>query len=283
MHLRSLFFTLALIGAAPASPLDEAVALYRAKRYPEARAALEKITVEDPKNAAAAYHLGMTYRRRGDDTAIDDAARWLAKAIELEPNNPTYLADFGGTSMQLASKTRSYTAATKGRDAMIRALVIDPENLDARDGLLQFYTRAPWPLGSASKALAQAEEIRKRDPQRGLVSLIGLKLTEKNYAAAALLCEEVLKKSPDDYLALYQIGRIASLGGENIERGLNTLKRCLDLAPPPNSPSHSHAHYRIGTLLEKKGDATAARAAYTAALRLDSSNQSATDALTKLK
>jgi tetratricopeptide (TPR) repeat protein len=172
--------------------------------------------------------------------------------------------------------------ANRGRDAMIRSLELNPDNLQAREGLMQFYSQAPWPVGSTSKAYAQAEEIRKRDPIRGLTSLITLKSGEKKYADAAELCESALKQNPDNYLALYQIGRLASTTGENLDRGLVTLRRCLELTPPPNQPGHSGAHFRIGVILEKKGDKPAARVAYEAALKLDPKMKLALDALAKL-
>jgi tetratricopeptide (TPR) repeat protein len=184
--------------------------------------------------------------------------------------------------MQLAGKTRSLSGANRGRDAMIRAIELNPENLQAREGLMQFYSQAPWPIGSSSKAYAQAEEIRKRDPIRGLTALITLKSGEKKYADATELCEIALKQNPDNYLALYQIGRLASTTGENLDRGLITLRRCLELVPPPNQPGHSGAHFRIGVILEKKGDKPAARAAYESALKLDPKMKLALEALAKL-
>jgi len=265
-----------------AGPLDNAIALYRDKKYPEARAALEKLAAAEPTNAAAAYYYGMTLRLRGDQTAIDDAVPWLAKAVELEPDNATYLADFGGSSMQLAGKTRSLSAANRGRDAMLKAIELNPENLQAREGIMQFYSQAPWPIGSSSKAYAQAEEIRKRDATRGLIALITLKSSEKKYAEASALCEEVLRRSPDDFPALYQVGRLASISGDNLDRGLYCLRRCLALTPPPNQPGHVAAHYRIGVIMEKKADKAAARVAYESALRLDPKFKPALDAVAKL-
>jgi len=285
MLLRPLLaaLTLALIaGPALAAPLDDAIALYNAKKFPEARAALEKLTAAEPKNAAAAYYFGMTLRRRGDGKALEDAVPWLAKAIELEPNNATYLADFGGSSMQLAGKSTSISAATRGRDAMLKSIELAPENLDAREGLLQFYAQAPWPLGNISKALAQAEEIRKRDAVRGLSAMITVKVADKKYAEASALCEAHLKTAPDFYPALFQIGRLASMSGDNLDRGLVTLRRCLELTPGSNQPGHSGVHYRIGIIMEKKGDNPAARLAYEAALKLDPASKTAAAALAKL-
>lgn len=284
MALRlAAFLCFAAALARAETPLDSAVALFKAKQYPAARAALEKITAAEPGNAAACYYLGQTLLRRGDSTALDDAAKWLEKAARLEPRNATYLAAFGGTSLQLASKNTSFSAATKGRDAMEQAIALDPGDLDAREGLMQFYERAPWPLGSSAKAAAQLEEIRRRDPDRATVLGVIGKANAKDYAAAFGICDAVLASKPDNYAALYQYGRTASLSGQNLERGLACLQKCLALSPPgPTSPQPTGVWQRIGVIQEKLGHAAAARAAYEAALKLDAGNKSADDALAKL-
>ena len=51
---------------------------------------------------------------------------------------------------------------------MARAIAANPADLEAREGLMQFYAKAPWPLGDPDKALAMAGEIAKRDPKRGV-------------------------------------------------------------------------------------------------------------------
>ena len=281
-------FLLLLLGvgvlARAATPTEEATALYRQKRYPEAREALEKIVAAEPNNAAACYYLGMTLRHRGDSTALDDASKWLEKAVALEPGNATYLADFGGNSMQLASKNRSFSAATRGRDAMEKSLALNPENLEARQGLWRFYAEAPWPLGSSSKAAAQLEEIRKRDPERALTLAVATKTAAKDFDGAFKLSEEVLGKNPNDFTALYQYGRTASLAGQNLTRGLECLQKCLTLhAPTSASAQPTHIWVRIGVIEEKLGHGNEARAAYETALKLDANNKTASDALAKLK
>ena len=284
MLLRQFSLGLALVATALASSLDDALQLYQTKRYPEARALLEKILEAEPRNAAAAHRLGLTLRYRGDVNALSDALVWLAKAVELEPTNPIFLGDFGGISLQFAARSRSLSAATKGRDAMIRAIELKPDYLDAREGLMQYYAQAPFLVGgSLPKAYAQAEEIRKRDPRRGVAAFVSLKISEKKYADATAFCEAALKTDPDNYFLLFLIGRIASFSGENAARGLSSLRRCLQLTAPPDTPSHADVQFRIGLVLEKQNDPAGARAAYESALKLDPHHPSATQALAKLK
>jgi tetratricopeptide (TPR) repeat protein len=170
-----LFLLLALAGVLRAGPaLDRAVQLYSARQYPEAQAALERIVAAEPQDAAACYYLGMTLRHQGDDRARDAAVTWLEKAAALAPANATYLGDYGGTCLELADLHHSFTYATRGRNAMERAIALDPNNLNARQGLMQFYARAPWPLGSSAQARTQADEILRRDPARGLRTFLTL-------------------------------------------------------------------------------------------------------------
>lgn len=283
--LLAIFSCLACAAPAEsAAAFTEARALFDAKRYPEARMALEKIVAVEPRHAAACHFLGRTIATRNDSTAQEQAIPWLAKAVELEPNNAAYLGIYGGTLLQQASRTRSYSAATKGRDAMEKAIALDPDYLDAREGLFQFYERAPWPIGGHAKALAQLDEIRRRDPARALLLTVLMKANAKDYPAAFKLCDEALMHKPDDYAALYQYGRTAALSGQNLARGLACLRECLKLEPPtPASPTHSSVWQRLGNLEERRQQPAEARAAYEAALKLDVSNQQAAEALAKLK
>jgi tetratricopeptide (TPR) repeat protein len=169
----SLFLALAL--AVRADPdLDQAVGLYGSRQYPEAQAALERLTLAHPQDAAACYYLGMTLRHRGDAQALDAAVVWLGRAVTLAPTNARYLGDYGGTCLELADEHHSFGFATRGRNAMEKAIGLDPDNLEARQGLMQFYARAPWPLGSGALARTQADEILRRDPARGLRAFLGL-------------------------------------------------------------------------------------------------------------
>lgn len=289
-----LFLVLALIAGplarsadpapspAPAS-LAAALELFTARRYPEAREALARIVGAEPNHAAAHHYLGRTLTIRHDLPAIEEGLRHLARAAELEPRNAVYLGIYGGASLQHAGRTNSLLAARRGREAMEQALALDPDYLDAREGLFQFYQRAPWPLGSTAKAAAQLEEIRRRDPDLATVLTVGVRLNARDYAGAFQLCEEVLARQPRNYTALYHYGRCASISGQNLERGLASLQQCLTLEPPtPAAPSHSHVWHRIGILEERRQRPNDARAAYRAALERDPHNRQASEALARL-
>lgn len=258
---------------APAKDLfADALALKQQRRYPEARAALEAFVARYPDHAEACHELGLVWKLRRDTEAYEQAVKWLRRAAELAPDNARYLGDYGGTSLELASRTRSPAAATRGRDAMEKAVRLDPDDIDTRRGLYEFYRQAPWPLGSTTKAAAHLAEIRKRDPATALVLEINTRAAAKDFAGAFALCEAALARDPGNYDALYYFGRTASLSGENLERGLAALRQCLTLTPPsPASPTHRNVWNRIAIVLDKLGRPEEAAAARESIRALDTS------------
>ena len=267
--------------------LSAARALYdeRGKSH-EAQQAFEKITAADASCADAHYFLAHLALRRDDPEAAIAAAE---KAVALAPDNADYkhtLGDAFGSAAQKASIFRQPGLAKKCLAAFQRAAALAPANVDFHQSLLDFYRQAPGLLGGGTdKALAEAATIKQLDPQRGRIAFATLYVADKKYDQALAEFEAVLKTSPDDYSSLYQVGKLAALSGQFLDRGLASLRHCLELPPPtsPALPGAPAAHYRIGMILEKKNDPVGARAEYEAALKLDPKFTPATDALKKMK
>jgi tetratricopeptide (TPR) repeat protein len=77
-----------LPGAAPGPELQAAIDLFRAKKFPDARVALEHYVASHPDSAAGHYYLGRTLELRGDADALPEAIRQYEKAVDLDPENP---------------------------------------------------------------------------------------------------------------------------------------------------------------------------------------------------
>jgi tetratricopeptide (TPR) repeat protein len=262
---------------------DQIKDLFRHRQWAEAQALLGKLVATEPANAEAYFYLGQTQIARGE---IDQAVTSLEKATGLDPASSEYfrvLGDSYGISAQKAGLFAKLGWAKKCKAAYDKAVALDPKNLGARWSVMEYCRQAPGIVGGGMDgAYAQAVEIKKLDPARGRQAFAQLYLADKKYDRMIAEFEEVLKDSPDDYESLYQLGRFAATSGQSLDRGLATLRHCLELEPPPNQPGRAPTHWRIGVILEKQGDKTGARAAYETALKADPMFPQAIEALKKL-
>lgn len=283
MRLLFLFlFAAATLSATPA--FDDAVSLYRQRKDAEARAAFESLLKAEPQNAEVPFYLGrLELRAKNLDAAIER----FNSAIALDGRNATYYVELGGaygSKAQSAGLLGKASAASKTRAAFEKAVEIDPKNFEAQSALFQYYMQAPGIMGGGfDKALAQSEVLIKLDPVRGKNAKATLLAREKRYEEAFAIYDETLQQQPDDYLALYSIGRLAAESGQRLETGYANLQKCLAATPPPGLPHHAAVHWRMGNILEKKGDKAAARAAYETAVRTDPNFKLASDSLKKLQ
>lgn len=286
-RLLLLLLAAALLGPAHAedSPaFAQALEHYRAKRYPDARTSFQVLTLEEPENARVRYYLGLIAMKRND---TDDAILQFEKAVELDPQNSGYHAELGGAyggAAEKASLLSQMSFAKKCRAALERAVELDPDNLDARQGLVDYYRQAPAFLGGGIlKAYTQAEEIRRRDLERGTLILGQLYFADRRYDEAIALAQELVAVQPDNYIGHYAIGRVAAEGGVQTSLGETHLRRCLELPPGQGDPSHAAVWWRLGNLAERRKDPATARTAYEKALQIDSNFKQAHNSLAKLR
>ncbi|MDB6127800.1 MAG: Tetratricopeptide repeat protein, partial [Verrucomicrobia bacterium] len=258
--------------------------LVRDHKLAAAESASDALIAANPADPEARALLGSVLMAKGD---ADPAVEAYEKAAELAPMSGEYqrqLGDAYGFATQKAGMFSKMSWAKKCRIAYEKAVELEPTNIEARNSVMTFYQQAPSMMGGGlDKAYAQASEIRKLDATRGHIAYATLYAGEKKYSDAFTELDEVLKASPDHYLALYQFGRLTAISGERIDQGMDALKKCLALPPPPGSPNHDAAHWRRGNLWEKKGDKKAARAEYEAALAVNPNFPQAIDALKKLE
>ncbi len=204
---------LALSWARARTPTEAAVELFDNGRYPEAAASLSRIVAADPGNAAACFYLGLSIERGPGGRNYEDARPWLGRAASLAPNNAEYVGEYGGACLHIAERDCSILCAIRGRDALKRVLVLNPDSLKARDGLMQFYARAPWPLGSSSRAFEQAGEIARRDRNLGVrayLNLEGIFEDRGSRTDARKACRAAIELDPASADARSALGRLGT-------------------------------------------------------------------------
>lgn len=252
-HIRLPLATIATLAAVSLSAQTPVIEQGRAALargdHDAAIAILERAVAQYPKDAGAHYYLANAYGSKAASSGI------LARA--------------------------KYGPKTKGE--WEQAVALDPKHLDARFSLVEFYTYAPGFMGgSYDKAFAQAKEIKAIDPVLGHRAHGFIFMHQKNYGAAFAEFETALKLDPNHMPVYFYLGRTASLANTNLARGEEVLKKYLAYTPKENEPPLAHAHYRLGTIYEKKGKTAEAKLSYQAALRLDASLKEASAALKRV-
>jgi tetratricopeptide (TPR) repeat protein len=297
---------------------DEGVRLFETARYGEARVALEAAVREDPTDARAALYLGRALLALDD---LDKAVLSFEKAVALAPGSSdshNWLGRAYGSQAVRANFLKQVSLAPRIKEQFQKAVDLDQNNLDARTSLMEFYLQAPGIAGgSVEKAREQATEIARRDTMRGFRAAGRIAEYEKNFDAALAHYTQALKEYPgrrEPYLwmtgfysrqkqygkaldaaekmitalpaetaiAWFQIGSLAALSGERLERGEECFKHYLASEPKKGDPSLASAHTGLGRLYEKKGNKNLARLEYETALKIDPSLRDAREALKKL-
>jgi tetratricopeptide (TPR) repeat protein len=261
---------------------EEGVRFFEARQPAQARPLLEAAVGEDPSDARAAFYLGRTLLSADE---VDRAVEWIEKAVALDGGSVEYHLWLGrayGSKAMRANVFQQASAAGKVRREFERASALDPENLEARFGLLEFYLRAPGIMGgSVSKAREQAAEIAKRDKLQGHRAAGRVAEHEKQYDAAreeysAALREAPEKPEPYHWLASFYERR------KDYARAFETYEKQLMISNV-DELSLAWTHYRLGVLYEKTQARELARAEYTTALSLDPTLKDAKRALSSLR
>jgi tetratricopeptide (TPR) repeat protein len=297
--------------------ITEGVQLFEAKKYQEAKACFEKHWQDHPRDAVAASYLGRIYSREGN---YEQAIVWLEKAVKLDDGNSNYhlwLGQAYGIKAQRAGLLKKGSAAKHVQREFERAVALNPDNLEARFGLLQFYQMAPGFMGgSKDKAKAQADEIMNRNEMQGHLaygfiyqmneeyalaekeyritigmdpqnvqpyhSLGYLYIQQKQYDQAITVFENLLQIRPDESAAYLTIGRVALLSGKHLDKGEAAVKKFFQVEKAAPNNYLAYAHFVLGDIYQRKSRRDLARTEYEQALKLNPEFESAKKALKEL-
>ncbi|MGA1417774.1 MAG: tetratricopeptide repeat protein, partial [Gemmatimonadaceae bacterium] len=267
-------------------------------------------------------HLPFTLGAQPDRAAFVEGMRLLqanepakaegqfARAIALNPKVGEYHLRLGqavGAQAATASTVRQPFLARRVKAAFEEAIALDPSLVEAREGLIFFYSFAPSVMGgSEEKAREQQRALVKLNPMRGQMAAATLAARQRDTsaverslraamaaapdsaapvvqlaqrqagwgrtAAAFATLEAFLARHPTDLTARIQFGRLAGSSGQQLGRGERYLREVLAGPAWPMTigvPSRAQVQYRLGVILEKSGRIGDARAANQQALATD--------------
>ena len=239
-----------------------------------------------------------------------DAALEKAQAqVDSSPNSAEahyWLGAVNGRLAQTSSIFSKLGYAKAVRSAFERAAQLDPKQIEARMGLIQFHLQAPGLAGGDEDlvpALVQqisaidigagfrAQAIVKQigDDAAGaqamyrkalahnpadfdsLATMVSLLTTEKKMPEAELLVSAALAKEPGNLKIQYQKAKCAALGGTDAAGGLTIIDAILATKPAIEGISIAGVHWRRGQILARLGRKAEAIQALERSQALDAS------------
>jgi len=160
--------------------------------------------------------------------------------------------------------------ASKMRDALERAVQLDPNHFEARLALIDYYVFAPAIAGGARKKHSRkppkelVDAVREQPTSAAAHAALGgfYGANDKNFPTAFAELESAIKLDPTYMPAWFRIGQGAALSGTNLPRGEEALKKYLAYRPKENEPGLVAAWYYLGSIYEKTGRKPEARTAF---------------------
>jgi tetratricopeptide (TPR) repeat protein len=319
MKIRSLILVLALSAApALAAADDSAPALLAAGRADDAITTLHSKLNSSPNDAEAYNLLCRAYFSMGD---WDRGISACEKAVALAPNHSRYHMWLGRIYGEKADGSNFFSAASlagKVRNEFEAAVRLDPNNVDARSDLGEFYLEAPGVVGGGrDKAEAQVQALVALEPAKADYLKGRLSEKKKDFATAEKEYRAAIEASHGSALTWFNLalffrhqqrwndmedaiqhavsaeqmdrpeiimesGEVLLRSGRNVPAAVQYLRRYLALNSKVEEAPAFKAHYLLGTALEKQGDKQGAAQEYRAALSLAKNFSRAQQALDRL-
>jgi tetratricopeptide (TPR) repeat protein len=269
LRLHIIYTALLFASSVQAADFRQGVLQYEGRNYSAARKIFSEVELNEGVSIETDFYLGRLALWFDDLPEALSHIERCASLASQQARIQNALGDACGLAAQKANIFAKLGWAKRCLAAYERAVELEPQNPAWHWSLIGYYTNAPRLAGGGmDKAYAQAEEIRRLDAANGRVAFATVYLADGRYNDAFAEFEPTLRNAPDDFLALYQIGRCAAISGQQLDRGIAALRRCLMLPEPEPTagmPSYANVHYRLGNLLEKKGCAEEAKHEYTRA------------------
>jgi tetratricopeptide (TPR) repeat protein len=301
-----------------AKSANPAQALLNEGRIDDAVALLQKQIATNANDADAHLLLARSYYWV---EMTDQAIKAGERAVELAPQNSVYHLWMGRIYGQKAEKVNPFRAAGfagKVRDQFEKAVQLDPENVEARTDLAEFYAEAPGIMGGGKdKARAQSDALVQKHPAEAHWIRARLAEKDKNYSEAEKEYKLAIDSSggraeqwlnlasfyqqrnriPDMLQAinkataaprkssavLYDTAALLVQANQSLALAAELDNKYLNSKDKVEEAPAFKAHLLLGQILEKQGDKTGAAKQYETALSLAKEFGPSKEALQKLR
>jgi Tfp pilus assembly protein PilF len=298
-----IFLVALMLGASlSASVADSAKEMLAAGRVDDAIAELNGRLSSTPTDAESSNLLCRAYFTLEE---WDRAESSCKKAVSLDPQNSRFHLWLGRVYGEKADRVNFMSAASlagKVRGEFERAVQLNPQDMEARLDLAEFYIEAPSIVGGGEqKAREQAQSVAPVNPAREHWVYARIAEKKKDNAAAEREYRQYIDLSKGDAEAwlnlalflrrqkridemeqaivklsqapapkldvLYEASGMLYRTNRGYPLATDLLRRYLATGPVEAAPAF-RAHYLLGMLLEKEGDKVGAGREYRTSLSL---------------
>jgi tetratricopeptide (TPR) repeat protein len=187
---------------------DDPGALMEDGHYKRARVAIEEREKHHPEDPATIFLRARYTLATGDSKAALPLAE---KAADLVPGSAEYrylVAQCVGNQAETAGKLHQLGLAKRFKREAEAALALNHKFLDAYEGLIEFYSRAPGIAGGNDKrALALADTFVMLDPVRGHLEKATLAFRDKHPDQAEENLRAAVRADSSSYPARMTLAR----------------------------------------------------------------------------
>ena len=259
---------------------------FKAEKFQEAKPLFEAYLEDHPDHHKTREYLGDIAGYTKDwDTAI----QYYEGLVEDDDTNANYHFKYGGAMGMKAlaiSRIRALSYIGDIKRAFERAAKLDPNHIETRWALVEFYIQLPGIIGgSEKKAIKYANQLAKISPVDGHLANGYIaeyskrpKDAESFYKAAitvggsvhtyekltqlyentdqpekALKTIETCLKVHDRNALRYQIGKIAAQYNLDAELGINCLQKYIENHSVKDGVPKDWAYYRLAQIYKNKG------------------------------
>lgn len=244
--LISVLVTGSLLWAAPAkADIAAGLKAREAERWEQALTEFKKDLKSEQTRFEANWHLGETLVMIGEPKA---ALEFLEAAVAENSEHANAQYWWGAANGEVAGKASIFSAAKYAkacRKAFEKAVALDPDHLDAREGLMQYYLEAPGFLGGdQDKALEQAKEIMARNKERGYLNMAAVYQNQKDPTKALEAYNDLLMAYPKSTRGLFMRG-LMHRKNKRFEEAYSDFRTLAAINPAFDIQDPKAAAYRV--------------------------------------
>jgi tetratricopeptide (TPR) repeat protein len=312
--MKIVLFCLLVPVIAWSQTIDDIKTLYRDGKIAEARRAAESVLKQQEDNPDAHYWMAAILSHR-EIRDLEGATDHIEEAVDRNPNNADYQYLLGGIYGQTASSAGMFKQAflaPKIKRAFAKAVELNPDHVEARIALAQYYLMAPGIMGGDDEeGFRQIDEATKRNEKRGRLVKAAMLERKTRLADAEEELKTLASHYPNDWIPHKNLGYFY-LRRSRYDESLRSMQRYVSLRPDTSDafdsmgevqlaagrtdeaiitlkkglviePTLGSSLFLLGQAYEKKGMKAEAKEAYQKAILHDRSEQRKKQAVERLK